>query len=181
MKNRFLFYVFLSGIILNISGYYLGNFIKMYVNFFIFLDSSGTILSGILYGPVIGAITGLTSNLILGVADNLVKIPFAAVNIATGLTAGFISDKYGFRNFKSLLHCICSVTLVNAFIGAVVAFFVFGGVTGEKIDLKMIGLTDAGIFMSSFLVRIPVNFIDKSISCAAAFFIAIKFSGEKKI
>jgi energy-coupling factor transport system substrate-specific component len=174
MKNRLLFYVFIAGIILNVSGYYLGKYFTIQTGFFLFLDSTGTLFAAILLGPLTGAATGLTSNLILGVTDNLVNIPFAAVNVITGITAGIISANYGFRNIKSLLICILAVTVLNAFFGAIISFYVFGGISGGRLDLNMVKFMDAGIFISSFLVRIPVNLIDKSISSIAAFFIAIK-------
>lgn len=180
MKNRLLFYIFTAGIILNISGYYLGNVIKSYVDFLLFLDSTGTILAGVLLGPIVGAITGLTSNLILGVTDNLVNIPFALVNVVTGITSGIIASKYGFRTIKSLLFCTCSLTVLNSFFGAVVAYFLFGGITGAKLDLNMISFMDAGLLLSSFLVRIPVNFIDKAISSLIVFLMVMKLSDDKK-
>ncbi len=173
MKNRILLLVFLAGILLNISGYFLINFIKFYVKLPLFIDSTGTILSAAILGPVVGALTGLASNLLLGVTHNPVNIPFSIVNIIIGVTTGFIVKKYGFLEYKSLSICILSVSVLSAFSGAIVAYFVFGGVTGAKIDLSIITLMNAGykLFTSSFLIRLPANLIDKSISVLIAFFI----------
>ncbi len=173
MKNRIMISVFFGGVILNISGYFLVDFIKDYYRINIFLDSTGTILAGAVLGPFLGGIAGLLTNLILGVIHNPVNIPFGIVNLLIGVTAGLVSRFYGFRNLKSLIICIISVALVTSISGATVAWFVFGGATGARIDLNLLSLINAGyqIFYSSFLVRLPVNFVDKGISGLAAYLI----------
>jgi energy-coupling factor transport system substrate-specific component len=173
MKNRTLLFVFLAGILLNVSGYFIADFIKIYFKFPLFLDTTGTILSAAILGPFVGALTGFTSNLILGVIHNPVNIPFSIVNIIIGITTGIIVKKYGFTGIKSILLCIIFVSIFSALSGALVAFYVFGGVTGAKIDLNIISIMNAGykLFTSSFLVRLPINLMDKSISIMAAFFI----------
>lgn len=173
MKNRILLFVFLGGILLNTAGYFLADYIKIFVKLPLFLDSTGTILSAAILGPIVGGLTGFTSNLILGVVHNPVNIPFSIVNIIIGVTTGIIVKKYGFTGFKSLLLCIVFVSILSALSGAIVAFYVFGGVTGAKIDLNIISIMDAGykLFTSSFLVRLPINLLDKSISIFIAFFI----------
>jgi len=173
MKNRMLLFVFISGLILNITGYFFIDFIKIYIKNPLFLDTTGTILSAAILGPFVGALTGFTSNLILGIAHNPVNIPFSIVNMTIGITMGFVVKRYGFEGIKSILISIISVSIVSALTGAIVAFYVFGGVTGAKIDLNIISIMDAGykLFTSSFLVRLPVNLADKSISILAVFFI----------
>ena len=173
MRNRILLFVFLGGILLNVAGYFLADFIKIFVKLPLFLDSTGTILSAAILGPIVGGLTGFTSNLILGVTHNPVNIPFSIVNIIIGITAGIIVKRFGFTGIRSLILCIIFVSLLSALSGAIVAFYVFGGVTGAKIDLNIISIMDAGykLFTSSFLVRIPTNLLDKSISILIAFFI----------
>jgi len=159
MKNRFFLIIFLCGIIINIAGYYSADFIKVYYKHYLFLDTTGTILAGVLLGPLAGAITGLLTNLVLGVVANSANILFAVVNMLVGITAGLVS-----------------VSLVSAFSAAVVAYSVFGGVTGAKLDLNIISLVNAGyqIMLSSFLVRIPVSLLDKGLNSAVVFMI-VKF------
>ncbi len=180
MKNRILLFVFLGGILLNVAGYFLADFIKIFVKLPLFLDSTGTILSAAILGPIVGGLTGFTSNLILGVTHNPVNIPFSIVNVIIGITAGIIVKRFGFTGIKSLLLCIIFVSLLSALSGAIVAFYVFGGVTGAKIDLNIISIMDAGykLFTSSFLVRIPTNLLDKSISILIAFFIIRNLKSE---
>ena len=59
----------------------------------LFLDTIGTILGAVVLGPLWGALIGGCSNLVLGVISDPTNIPFALVNIATGLIVGFIAKK----------------------------------------------------------------------------------------
>jgi len=173
MKSRILLSVFIAGIILNVAGYFFADFIKIYIKLPLFMDSTGTIFTAVILGPFIGALTGLTSNLIAGILHNPVNIPFSVVNMIIGITAGIISKRYGFSSFKTLSLLITSVTILSAFSGAVIAYFVFGGVTGAKIDLNIITFMNAGykLFTSSFLLRLPANIADKGLSILIAFFL----------
>ncbi len=173
MKNRMLLTVFFSSLLLNISGYFIADFSKIYFKHSLFLDSTGSIFAGIILGPVMGAITGVTSNLILGIIHNPVNIPFGIVNAIIGFTAGIIAMRYGFSGIKSLAVAVVAISVITALSGAIVAYFVFGGATGAKLDLDIITVMNAGykLFTGSFIVRLPVNFIDKSISVLIAFMI----------
>lgn len=176
MINRLLPAVFFSGILLNLSGYFIADYIKGYYKFPLFLDSTGTILCGVILSPAAGGIAGIATNFILGVIHNPVNIPFGIVNMLIGITAGLIAKKYGFMSLKSLLLVIIFLVPISALSGAIIAFYLFGGVTGAKIDLNVISIMDAGyqIFTGSFLVRIPVNLMDKTLS-AVIVFIIIRF------
>lgn len=180
MKNRIFLFAFLTGLMLNISGYFLADFIKIFVKLPLFLDATGTIFTGVILGPIMGALTGFVSNLLLGVAHNPVNIPFSIVNVVIGLTAGFVAVKYGFSGIKSLLIALVSISVLSALSGAIVAYFVFGGVSGAKIDLSIISLMNAGykLFTSSFIIRLPVNLIDKGISIIIVFLIIRKLKPE---
>jgi len=173
MKNRFFLFIFIAGLVLNISGYFISDISKIFVKHPLFLDSTGSIFAGVILGPLMGAVTGFTSNLILGVIHNPVNIPFSIVNAIIGFTAGLIAKRYGFAGIKSIMISIILISVITSLAGAIVAFFVFGGITGAKIDLNIISVMNAGykLFTSSFLVRIPVNLADKSISILASFLI----------
>lgn len=67
----------------------------------LFLDTIGTILGAVVLGPLWGALIGGCSNLVLGVISDPTNIPFAIVNIATGLIVGFMAKKGNF-GYKKL-------------------------------------------------------------------------------
>ncbi|HPJ36689.1 MAG TPA: hypothetical protein PK358_17770, partial [Spirochaetota bacterium] len=65
---------------------------------------------------------------------------------------------------------VVTISVVTALSGAIVAYFVFGGATGARLDLNIITVMNAGykLFTSSFIVRLPANFADKGISILIA-------------
>ena len=182
MKNRFFLFVFIAGLVLNITGYFISDITKIFIKHPLFLDSTGSIFAGVILGPIMGAVTGFTSNLILGVIHNPVNIPFSIVNAIIGFTAGSIAKRYGFDCIKSILISIILISVITSLAGAIVAFFVFGGITGAKIDLNIITIMNAGykLFTSSFIVRVPVNLVDKSISVVIAFFLVRQLKPENR-
>jgi len=168
MKNRLLIIFFLGGLVLNVTGYYIAMLLELPV----FLDCAGSVLAGVVLGPVFGALTGFTSNLIFGVMHNPVNIPFSVVNAIIGFTAGIITLKMGFNTFKSLLTCIFILTVISSATGALISFYLFGGITGANIDLEIVKLMDSGyrLYFSAFTVRLISNFFDKGISCLFVYY-----------
>ena len=76
------------GIAINVVGGQIAVVLKLPV----FIDVIGTILVGSLAGPLLGGVTGLATNLILGIT-NPSWIPYAIVNVAIGVAAGYAGKK----------------------------------------------------------------------------------------
>jgi len=176
MNNRFLLLIFFTGIIINISGYYLAVFFELPV----FFDCGGSIFAGVILGPFVGGLTGFTSNLITGVLHNPVNIPFSAVNAIIGFTAGMVSWRIGFGSYKSLLICIFLLTILSSVSGALISFYLFGGITGINIDAGIVKVMESGysLFVSSVMVRLVSNFFDKGISCLIVYLAVKKIKPE---
>ena len=68
MNNKLPYLITGFGIFINV----LGGFIATFYQLPVFLNNLGTILSGLLLGPVGGVLTGLISNLIIGSRNNFV-------------------------------------------------------------------------------------------------------------
>ena len=64
-----------------------------------YLDTIGTIFTGIIAGPWVGAVTGLVTNLITGML-NPVNFWFAHVNVIVGLVTGFLARAGWFTDWK---------------------------------------------------------------------------------
>lgn len=137
----------------------------------LFLDTTGTAIAAICFGPVGGVITGLLSNfvseLFQGFPGHL--WPFFPVNLATGLTLGLIAKRWSFSRAPVIAASVVIVTLLNAFLGTLVVTLVFGGITSQAVDyvVTALVLTGRSIFSSAFLARLPINFVDKSIALLA--------------
>lgn len=152
-----------AGILANIAG----NSLNSALNLPLFLDSIGTILAAVVLGPWLGAAIGFLSNLLIGVFENPITIPFGIVNLVIGLIAGFISRTRGFHDFLTPLVTALILGLASPIVATPIAVYLFGGITGGNIDAYFAVLMESGykIFSSAFLVRLPANLADKLISC----------------
>jgi energy-coupling factor transport system substrate-specific component len=150
------------GILVNVGGVFLNNLL----NLPIFLDSVGTILVAVILGPWLGAATGFLSNLIIGLIETPISIPFGIVNAAIGLIAGFLSRRWGFRDVRVVVALILILTVVCPILATPIVVYLFGGVSGSAIDKYWAVLMQSGhqVFSSAFLVRLPANLVDKIIS-----------------
>lgn len=161
-----------ASVLINIAG----NSLNSAINLPLFLDSVGTILAAVILGPWLGAAIGFLTNLLIGVFENPITIPFGIVNLAIGLIAGFISRKRGFVDPATPILTALVLALASPIVATPIAVYLFGGITGGNIDAYFAILMESGyqIFSSAFLVRIPANLADKLISCLLVF-AAIRF------
>lgn len=132
----------------------------------LFLDTVGTIFSAVLFGPWIGAVVGGLTNVLRGVMFSPVEIPFALVNIATGVIVGIMAKKYQF-NLKTAFVTGAILAVVCPLIGTPISVYVLGGLTGGFSDIFFVWLKQSGakIFTAAFIPRITGNILDKIISC----------------
>lgn len=141
----------------------------------LFLDTIGTVFGAVVMGPLYGAAIGLTTNLVLGAISSPTNIPFALVNIAVGLIAGFIAKKFKFK-LKEAIICGLILSIVCPLIGTPISILVFGGLSGSGADLLVMWLRQAGqtIFASTFFPRIASNLVDKVLTCVLVSIIITK-------
>jgi energy-coupling factor transport system substrate-specific component len=158
------------GVGMNIVGGSLVTLLKLPV----FLDVIGTILVAILAGPWVAALNGLVTNLILGVTASPTLVPYAIVNVAIGLVAGYLGLRGWFRSYWKIFIAGLIITVTAIVVGAPITAFVFGGVTGSGISLlnAYFLATGSTILESVLKADAIVEPIDKIISVFVAFFIA---------
>lgn len=132
----------------------------------IFLDTLGTILSAVMFGPFWGGAVGLVTNIIQGIITNPKNIPFAVVNLAIGLIVGYIARRYTFNWVTALLTGLL-LAVVAPLIGTPIAIWIYGGLTGGGTDILFLWLLKSGqkIFTAAFIPRITGNIVDK-VACA---------------
>jgi energy-coupling factor transport system substrate-specific component len=150
------------GILVNVGGVFLNNLLDSPI----FLDSAGTIFVAVVLGPWLGAAAGFLSNLIIGLVETPISIPFGIVNAAIGIIAGFLSRRWGFRDVRVVIALILILTVVCPILATPIVVYLFGGVSGSAIDKYWAILMQSGhqVFSSAFLVRLPANLVDKIIS-----------------
>jgi energy-coupling factor transport system substrate-specific component len=132
----------------------------------LFLDTVGTILIAVLYGPYWAFLVGILTNLVLGVTSDYTNIPFGLVNGVVGLITGFAVRKFGF-NFWSALLTGLALSIICPIVGTPIAIALFGGLTGGATDVFVLWLTNAGtqMFAAAFIPRLFENLLDKVLSC----------------
>ncbi|WP_459201965.1 ECF transporter S component [Methanococcus sp. CF] len=137
-----------------------------------FLDSSGTILAAILFGPLIGALVGLLTNLVEGFFIYSGLYYFAIVNILIGFVTGVIFKKYPF-NLKYVVITTIILALIGTIVGNIIAYYLFGGITGSSIDDITMYFAGSGmsVYNAVFVSGFIVNLFDKIISFALVFVI----------
>jgi len=138
----------------------------------IYLDSIGTVLSAILAGPWVGAVTGLLSNVINGVFDPS-YLPYTIVSIAIGLVAGFMARKQWFVSPWKVAVAGIVISLVATVIGSPITAYVYGGVTGSG-NTFITGLlmaTGENLITAVTTSVLFSNLVDKILTAYIAYFI----------
>ncbi|MCH7660689.1 MAG: ECF transporter S component [Euryarchaeota archaeon] len=145
----------------------------------IYLDVVGTILLALLAGPLVAAVGGILTNLILGVTRSPTIIPFAVVNAAIALVAGYFAMRGWFRiregsDYLKLAGVGVIVALTSIVVSLPIVVTLFGGLTGTAPDIVV------GVFLAAGFDLVPavlasqlvIEPIDKIASVVIAYFIA---------
>lgn len=176
------------GVAINFVGGQLNDLLKLPF----YLDTIGTLLTAILAGPWVGAVTGILTNIVGGIT-NPINFAFIPVNLAVGLVAGLLARKDYFRfpvRIGRWALAVIIITLVSIIVAAPILVFAFGGLTGNGASLFVAALLASGsnIWTSVIGTNGIFNFVDRIISLIIVWLVIrvipdrtlIKFShGEK--
>lgn len=94
-----------------------------------YLDAIGTIFGAMLCGPWVGAVIGLVTNIVTGIA-NPVNFAFIPVSIVVGLVTGFLARKKMFSSWWKWIVSMILMALSSIIVAAPIIVYVYGGVTG---------------------------------------------------
>lgn len=149
----------------------------------LFLDTIGTVLMAVLFGPWWGALTGLLTNVILGITTTPTAIFFGLVNVGIALVVGFMARKFNFTKWYIALITGIILAIIAPLIGTPIAVGVFGGLNGSGSDFIVLWLRAAGesVFASTFISRITENFVDKIATCFFVMLIVMKLPTFQKV
>lgn len=149
----------------------------------LFLDTIGTVLISVLFGPWWGSLTGLLTNVVMGVTTEPSAVFFGLVNVAIAIVTGIIARKFDFKKWYVALSTGLLLSIIAPLIGTPIAVALFGGLNGSGMDLVVLWARSAGesIFASTFISRITGNFVDKILTCLMIMFLLIRIPGVKKI
>ncbi|MFS0644050.1 CD3073 family putative ECF transporter S component [Siminovitchia sp. 179-K 8D1 HS] len=149
----------------------------------LFLDTIGTVLVAVLFGPWWGALTGGLTNVVLGVTTGGSAIFFGIVNIVIGLVVGYIARKFDFTKWYIALFTGIIISIIAPLIGTPIAVAVYGGLNGSGMDIVVLWLRASGesVFASTFISRITGNLVDKTITCFLVVFMVTRLPIFSKI
>ena len=139
----------------------------------IFLDVIGTVLMAMLAGPWPAAVTGILTNLCMGITDNPTLIPFAITSAACGIAAGLFARKKWFSAQKwKLIIIVLVLDLVTICTASPITIFAFGGVSGNGgQSVAIAGLLASGANIIAAVVGTDfwINLIDRALAMVIAF------------
>lgn len=133
---------------------------------FVYLDSIGTVLVGLLAGPWAGLATGVISNLLWGITGNPSYVPYAPVAGLIGLLAGVFGGLGWYKKWYMWLLGGLLTGLAAALASAPITAYVYGGVTGAGTDFLtgMFRATGASIMEAALGQSLITDLIDKTVT-----------------
>jgi energy-coupling factor transport system substrate-specific component len=159
-----------SGVAIN----FIGKFAAQSLNFPLWLDAIGTIFSSMLGGPLLGVLTGLTTNVIYGATIDPVSFAYSLTSIAIGLTVGYLA-RFGFMRSHATVVLTGIVTVMIAtVVSTPINMFFYDGYTqnvwGDLLYKYLWAFTGMK-WLSSFCNELFVDLPDKILSVLIAYVI----------
>lgn len=148
--------------VLNIAG---AN-IALLLRIPLYLDTLGTFLSAMLFGPFYGMIPGLLSGLLTGFTTDIYSLFYLPVQLVTALAAGFLFYEKAFKTGKyRILLYSAAVTVPGTIVSASITAFLFGGITssGSSILVQLLHHTGLNLTASVFCVQLLTDYLDRAV------------------
>lgn len=148
--------------VLNIAG---AN-IALLLRIPLYLDTLGTFLSAMLFGPFYGMIPGLLSGLLTGFTTDIYSLFYLPVQLVTALAAGFLFYEKSFKTGKyRILLYAAAVTVPGTIVSASITAFLFGGITssGSSILVQLLHHTGLNLTASVFCVQLLTDYLDRAV------------------
>lgn len=171
---------------------YLGKLVAGLLKLPLWLDSIGTVLSAMLAGPIIGALSGMINNIIYGVTADPISTVYAITSGVIGLIVGVMAYKGWLKNFKTVIVVGLVVGLAAAVISTPLNLIFWGGQTGNvwgDAFYAFLVSNDVPVWLASFGDSVVVDVPDKLATVIVGYlifkglpnnFISI-FQGQDKI
>ncbi len=151
---------------------YIGKFFAGLLKLPLWVDSIGTVLAGMLAGPIIGALSGFINNIIYGLTADPISFVYGITSVIIGMVAGVMARKGYIKSLSSA----CVIGLVMGLVAAVVStplnVIFWGGTTGnfwgDALFAVVLNSTKS-LWIASFLDEIVVDLPDKVVTVLLAF------------
>ncbi len=137
----------------------------------VWLDSVGTVLSAYVFGPVCGAITGATVNILYSLHSGASPF-YGLTNIAVGIVTGICARKGFLQNIFGMLSTAFLVAVFSTGISVTLNYILAGGSIGNVWGDGVAGLLqEMGIHtvFSHIVGEFYLDFLDKVITMLLLF------------
>ncbi|SFB12681.1 energy-coupling factor transport system substrate-specific component [Lentibacillus halodurans] len=143
---------------------YLGKLIAGLLKLPLWLDSIGTVLAGMLAGPIIGALSGIMNNIIYGMTVDPISTVYAITSGVIGMGVGIMAYKGWIANIKKAIVIGVVVGFAAAIVSTPLNIIFWGGQTGnvwgDAFYAYFISM-DLPVWLASFGDSIVVDVPDK--------------------
>jgi energy-coupling factor transport system substrate-specific component len=146
---------------------YIGKTLASVLKLPLWLDAIGTILAGMLGGPIIGALSGLINNVIYGLTMDPISFVYGITSFFMGLVAGILSYKGWISSWPKAVVVGIVVGLTAVIISTPINIGFWGGQTGNLWGDALFAFVMAKtqmVWLASFLDELVVDLPDKIIT-----------------
>ncbi len=127
----------------------------------LYLDSIGTIFVAVVAGPWVGALTGLLTNLILGIVSPGYA-PYWLVPLLIGLVTGFLANAGWFKRWHMVVATGLIIAVLAAVMSSLIATIVFGNSTFNPAYFLVEEPVDKVI--TTFIVFVVLQFLPEQVA-----------------
>jgi energy-coupling factor transport system substrate-specific component len=148
-------------IVLNV----IGGQIALLFHLPIYLDSMGTIMIAMLYGPVYGMLPPLLYGLVMGFTLDIYSLYFMPVGLMLGLMTGLVSRYFSLKNWRMIPGAML-ITIPGTIVSSIITAVLFGGITssGSTVIVQVLNKAGLGLTASVFIVQILTDYLDRLLS-----------------
>lgn len=148
-------------IVLNV----IGGQIALMLHLPIYLDSIGTIMIAMLYGPVYGMLPPLLYGLVMGFTLDIYSLYFMPVGLMLGLMTGLVSKYFSLKKWRMIPGAML-ITIPGTIVSSVITAVLFGGITssGSTVIVQVLNKAGLGLTASVFIVQILTDYLDRLLS-----------------
>ena len=148
-------------IVLNV----IGGQIALLFHLPIYLDSMGTIMIAMLYGPVYGMLPPLLYGLVMGFTLDIYSLYFMPVGLMLGLMTGLVSKYFPLKKWRMIPGAML-ITIPGTIVSSIITAVIFGGITssGSTVIVQLLNKAGLGLTASVFIVQIFTDYLDRLIS-----------------
>ena len=148
-------------IVLNV----IGGQIALMLHLPIYLDSMGTIMIAMLYGPVYGMLPPLLYGLVMGFTLDIYSLYFMPVGLMLGLVTGLVSRYFSLKKWRMIPGAML-ITVPGTIVSSIITAVLFGGITssGSTVIVQVLNKAGLGLTASVFIVQILTDYLDRLLS-----------------